>query len=379
MKSGLLFSSLRNSLCRSFFTLLLSALGIFGLPTQTSAAVILQYHHVSSDTPPSTSIDPDLFEEHLEYLAENDFDIWPLPKLIEHLKNKQALPDKVVAITFDDAYRSVYTEAFPLLKERNWPFTIFVSKDQVFDNSKDFLSWGELNKMAAQGATIANHTGSHVHMVRRQGGENKQQWLSRITEEVRATEQIIQQKTGQNHRLLAYPFGEYTHEVQELIAELGFIGLGQQSGAVGLSSDLLALPRFPMTNVYGAMSQFPDKVRSLPLDVKDVLPGQHLLTDDNLLESGLKLIIDGKYSNLSQLSCFLSPYGKMPIKVSENSNHDKEPKQQVVLIKGPIKLKAGRSRINCTLPASDPEFRGRFHWYSHPWIRKPDNGAWYSE
>ena len=34
-----------------------------------SHGVILVYHHVSASTPPSTSISPEDFERHLEYLA----------------------------------------------------------------------------------------------------------------------------------------------------------------------------------------------------------------------------------------------------------------------------------------------------------------------
>jgi hypothetical protein len=40
-----------------------------------SHGVILAYHHVSTDTPPSTSISPEDFEKHLHYLKENDFNV----------------------------------------------------------------------------------------------------------------------------------------------------------------------------------------------------------------------------------------------------------------------------------------------------------------
>ena len=76
-------------------------------------AVILQYHHVSDTTPKVTSISPEQFRKHLEYLDQQGFTVWPLTKIIESLQASQPVPDKTVAITFDDAFTSIYDNAFP--------------------------------------------------------------------------------------------------------------------------------------------------------------------------------------------------------------------------------------------------------------------------
>ncbi len=87
-----------------------------------SQAVILQYHHVSRGTPAITSIAPDDFKMHMDYLLENNFNILPLEQILTSLQNGDQLPNYTAAITFDDAYISVYTEAFPVLRELGWPF-----------------------------------------------------------------------------------------------------------------------------------------------------------------------------------------------------------------------------------------------------------------
>src|SRR5690625_4169900 len=86
---------------------------------QLHATVVLQYHHVSDTTPPSTSVTPELFEQHLDYLAAEGFHVASLPEIVAKLKKDEALPDKTVVLTFDDAYSSVYDIAFPLMKARN--------------------------------------------------------------------------------------------------------------------------------------------------------------------------------------------------------------------------------------------------------------------
>ena len=110
-------------------------------------AVILIYHHVSDKTPSSTSITPDLFDQHLEYLATNGFRVMDLPSVVQIIKEGQDLPDSVVVLTFDDGYESVYTEVFPRLKKRGWPFTVFVCPDAIDRHEGPVMSWDELREM----------------------------------------------------------------------------------------------------------------------------------------------------------------------------------------------------------------------------------------
>lgn len=127
----------------------------------TDHAVVLVYHHVSEETPPSTSVSPEQFAAHLDFLAREGFNVWPLSRILEHLQNGRKLPARTVALTFDDAYRSVYTHALPMLRSRNFPFTIFVTTDYIDGKSRLYLSWEQLREMTSQGAEIGNHSLSH--------------------------------------------------------------------------------------------------------------------------------------------------------------------------------------------------------------------------
>ena len=64
-------------------------------------------------------------------LANGDYNIWPLDKIVAHLQQGLELPDKTIAITIDDAYLSVFTEARPRLKALNFPYTVFVATQPV--------------------------------------------------------------------------------------------------------------------------------------------------------------------------------------------------------------------------------------------------------
>ena len=102
------------------------------------AAVILQYHHVSTAAPKATRVSPKLFAQHLAHIKEQGYHVVPLYKLTQSLENNLPLPDKTLAITFDDGYLSIYSEAFPLLKEYGYPFTIFLNTQPVEQNLPQF-------------------------------------------------------------------------------------------------------------------------------------------------------------------------------------------------------------------------------------------------
>ena len=106
-----------------------------------SHGVILVYHHVSTGTPPSTSISPEDFEKHLHYLKENNFNVIALNQMVETLKAGEQLPDKAVAITFDDGYISIYDTAFPMLQSYGFPFTLFLSTGPIDRQQQNFINW----------------------------------------------------------------------------------------------------------------------------------------------------------------------------------------------------------------------------------------------
>jgi len=108
-------------------TLVVYCIGITGLlinvfiSSNVNATVVLQYHHIDENTPKSTSLSPKLFEQHLDYLQDNDYRVLSMSEFISSLAEPEESRAKSVVITFDDGYQSIYKNAFPLLKERKLP------------------------------------------------------------------------------------------------------------------------------------------------------------------------------------------------------------------------------------------------------------------
>ncbi|MEX2366736.1 MAG: polysaccharide deacetylase family protein, partial [Pseudohongiellaceae bacterium] len=285
-------------------------------------------------------------------LRDNDFVILRLEEVIDRLRNNQALPDKAAVITFDDAYRNVYEQAYPLLREYDWPFTMFITSGLVNSNPGLYANWEQLREMGGNGATLANHTVSHPYFLERQAGENESRWLERIGREITDAEQQILAETGQNHRLLAYPYGEYDPRIQELVTQLGFVGIGQHSGPVNSSSDFTALPRFPFSGIYASMNTFPVKVNSLAFNLLSESPDSPVTSESS--PSAVIAFQEGDY-NLEQLACYNN---NQPIQVTALS----EPR--TFRVETSVLNNSRRFRYNCTAPGPS----GRFFWYSIDWV-----------
>jgi len=329
------------------------------------SAVILQYHHVLNDASSSTSISISQFETHLQYLKDNNFNVVPLSDIMNSIKKQQPLLNKTVAITFDDGYRDIADNAKPLLDKFNYPFTVFINPATINNNYAGFLSWQQLKEMAEQGVIIANHGLHHHSLARMPLDLNEQQWFEKQTVLLAEAEQLIKDNIGQNWQYFAFPFGEFTPAAQKWLTKNGYIGFSQQSGAVGLATDLSAVPRYPVSAPYDQIPRLIDKLHSLPFTM--TLSNNNKKTVFLYQQSSsitFDVIVDDFHPN--QLNCYISGLGKQKVNWLNKGTF-------AISYSSPLPV--GRVRCNCTAPSiSEP---GRYYWYSKPWFILEENGDWY--
>ena len=165
--------------------------------------------------------------------------------------------------------------------------------------------------------------------------------------------------------LLAYPYGEYTPAIQQWIRENDFVAFSQQSGAVGLATDLTIVPRFPVSQPYDQLPSLRDKLNSLAFNITLQPAHQQTIYPVNQLTS-VTFAVENDDFNKAQLSCYISGLGKQ--KVVWNG-------EESFTIDFSAPLPIGRIRCNCTAPSiSEP---GRYYWYSKPWFILKEGGQWY--
>ena len=335
-------------------SLLMVLLAGFALAAKADL-VVLQYHHVSDATPPSTSTSVSLFEGQMNMIEELGIEVVPLESGTRDALDGKLDSRKQAAITFDDAYESVYSSAVPELDKRGYPYTIFVNTDAI--GSHGYMTWDQLDKVRQRsGVTIANHSEDHGHLAKRPD-ESQDDWAQRVESSLDTAQETLADRLGIDVPMFAYPYGEFDEALEEKISERGWLGYGQQSGAIGATSGATRLPRFPMANAYGQLNSLKDKLRSkaLPVDA-DELPDGVIENNPPTLEFTVREGI-----STDRLSCFASGQGRIDFETTGNK----------VMLKAPERFNSRRFRYNCTHPAPD----GSFYWLSQQWLdlSKPED------
>jgi peptidoglycan/xylan/chitin deacetylase (PgdA/CDA1 family) len=133
-------------------------------------ASLLIYHRVGGGTSDELDVTTDQFRAHLDALGGHD--VVSLDTALDRIEQRDRRHS--VVLTFDDGFADVYDNAWPLLRERHLPFTLYLAtaymgQPMVWENSTakgphgQGMTWAQLEEMVESGlCTIGNHTHSHV-------------------------------------------------------------------------------------------------------------------------------------------------------------------------------------------------------------------------
>ncbi len=84
----------------------------------------------------------------------------------------EAVPDKLVVLTFDDSAVSHATHVGPLLKKFGFGATFFITEGFNFTtNKKEYMTWEQISGLHKDGFEIGNHTRRHTAVTRQTPGQ----------------------------------------------------------------------------------------------------------------------------------------------------------------------------------------------------------------
>jgi len=342
-------------------TLLAAVICATGAPAamaQSPHATVLLYHHVADDTPPSTSVTPARFEQHLELLERQEVTVWPLRRLLTAvLDGHEPVPPRTVAITFDDAYRSVHDTAWPRLKARGWPFSVFVNTNAVDDRLRPYMDWDQLRALAESGVAIENHSAGHGHMAALCPKDDRA-WMAEVQADIERAHRRIEAEIGRAPAVFAWPYGEDAAELRPVIGQQYRFALVQRSGALGAGTDPLAVPRFPLATGFDGLERLERAVntRALPVEHAETMPPRRRAHVPDPRRLIIDLADDDGFRGAG-LACYASDGERL------QSRFDGA--RLTVSLAG---LGApGRNKVNCTAPAADGS--GAWYWYAFQWLQ----------
>jgi peptidoglycan/xylan/chitin deacetylase (PgdA/CDA1 family) len=206
-------------------------------------ATLLIYHRVGGGSPNELDVSVEDFEAQLDALAGHR--VAPIDEAMDAAE--QGDRTGRVVLTFDDGFRDVYDNAWPLLRARGLPFTVYVATRYVGgamqwegSTAKEGgggrgLTWEQLREMVDSGlCTVGNHTHSHVRPERLEPGE-----LDRCSE-------VLRERLDVTPRHFAYTWGV---PVPSMEAELRSRFHSAATGHLGRhlpGKDPMRVPRVPV-------------------------------------------------------------------------------------------------------------------------------------
>lgn len=191
------------------------------------------------------SVSPRAFVAHLDWLDEQGIEVVPLEAF-----SVDDGPRPRVALTFDDGYRSVADVAWPELRARGLPATLYVVSRALSDGGR--FSWDTLTStedaalvgrstlldLAAEGLTIGSHTRTHVYLPSVD--------FDRVRDEVVGSRKELEDELGQPVTSFSYPQGGWNRSIRSVVARAGYAtAVTMDRGPNRPGDDPLALARRP--------------------------------------------------------------------------------------------------------------------------------------
>lgn len=211
---------------------------------------ILMYHALSASHTPEFhrwTLSPARLRDHLAYLRLAGYRTVTFSALASALRaGGPGAGDRVVALTFDDAYADFAEVALPLLAEYGMTATLFVPTAYVGgwsgwmrcdgEGDRRILSWTALGEIAGQGIEIGAHSHTHPELDRLSARG--------LAAEVTVPKTLLEDQLGRPVTAFAYPYGRYDRRGRDAVAAAGYqAACTMNSWAALPGENALELPR----------------------------------------------------------------------------------------------------------------------------------------
>lgn len=189
--------------------------------------LVLCYHALSERWSAPLSVTPTAFESQMRTLTAHGRSSVTFTDAVVRPRAK------TVAVTFDDAFRSVLELAYPVLNRLGMVATVFVPTDWPSRSPEPMswpgidhwlegpyrqenvpLDWDEVTWLADRGWEIGSHTCSHPHLP--EVGD------AQVDDELRRSKAVCAERLGRPCTAIAYPYGEYDARVLERARGCGY-------------------------------------------------------------------------------------------------------------------------------------------------------------
>jgi peptidoglycan/xylan/chitin deacetylase (PgdA/CDA1 family) len=193
------------------------------VPTRGSARLgrmadvipVLLYHGVprTSESLDRYAVPYERFMAHLDAIVDSGRVAITIGHLAAGLRKERLLPDRAVAITFDDGYDDTLA-AIELLCERGLRASVYVTTGQI--GAKSMIGRDQLRLLAdlSDAIELGAHSVTHPRL--------DELSLSEVESEVSCSKRKLEELLGRPVETFAYPYGAYDRRVRAAVIAAGF-------------------------------------------------------------------------------------------------------------------------------------------------------------
>jgi peptidoglycan/xylan/chitin deacetylase (PgdA/CDA1 family) len=204
------------------------------------------YHVIAPPIPiapyPALYVPKREFAAQVAWLAAHGYRAVTQKRVYDAWHGHASLPAKPVVISFDDGYRSQYTNALPVLRARGWPGVLNV---EVADTTK---SWGArpwmIRKLIQAGWEINAHTLTHADLTKLDA--------TALQREVAGSRKVLRRTYDVPVWFFCYPAGRYDATVIGAVRAAGFLGATTTNAGLARPTQLYTLGRVRVNGGDGA-------------------------------------------------------------------------------------------------------------------------------
>ncbi len=190
---------------------------------------VLMYHRVGTPRNEWESrycVTPERFSQHMHRLQERGMRARSLTDFFAWLRSEIELPSGSFLLTFDDGFLGVYERAVPVLRDLEWPATIFLVSQRIGGQdewTKDenpsgttypLLGRKHIEAMQSMGFTFQSHTRLHPDLTTLSDHQ--------LADELDGSRRDLEELFGESRAYLAYPYGRYDDRVIQAARTAGY-------------------------------------------------------------------------------------------------------------------------------------------------------------
>ena len=188
---------------------------------------VLGYHDLSeNETETAMRMHTSKFRKQMAVLRQLGITVISLEDFLAWKRGAKSIPEKSVLLTFDDGWKSVYTDALPILKEFGYPFTLYLYKNYI-DGGKKALTTAMINELLQQGGSLGSHSVSHPYpaVIKSHRKKGEHDFDAFLRKEFGESKRFIESKFPVKVTTYAYPGGFITEEMLPIADEFGYTAL----------------------------------------------------------------------------------------------------------------------------------------------------------